>query len=199
MLTPEQKNELVAYVKERYKYLNRCATSVEGFFEKKYKDCALQSKNGKLTPEIQKVYDDIEANRRTFRYCFLVAVCSYVEDILKTIGKLIVVNYLKKIKKEPQNISNFQKQIKVLESDGKINFNSIRSDISLFDDIIIVRNSIIHNWGNVEISSNKSKLKSMKYNWINTTKDYLCLTDEALPTARITAMNIMHHILKNTK
>jgi hypothetical protein len=206
MPTPEQKNELVSYLKIRLKYIRDCATLLEGFLDAEYKRYALQSDNNKLTPEMQEVLHDIEYGLTlTFRYCMLVAVCSYVEDSLKKIGELVVSDYSQKIKSDHSHDSWFRKHLRVLESDAKIDFTAIESDISLFEDIITVRNAIVHTWGKVDEVKNPAKLetiienKKKKYgtnNWIEKTANgYIFLNDLALPNAKITATNIVRHVL----
>jgi hypothetical protein len=202
MLTSDQKNELVSYLKERYKSIRECAVSVEGFFDKEYKRYALQSKDNKLTPEIQKVLYDIDVNSITFRYCFLVGICSFVEDFLKRICE-IVPDYIQKLNGYKGNW--FKKHLEILKSE-RIDVALIEKQISLFEDIITVRNAIVHVWGQVDKVIDPDKLKVIidKYKidgtkgWIAVKKDgYLLIGDNALPTAITTTREIIEHILKS--
>jgi hypothetical protein len=77
----------------------------------------------------------------------------------------------------------------------------------LFEDIITVRNAIVHTWGKVDEVKNPNKLetiienKKRKYgtnNWIEKTPNgYIFLNDLAIPNAQITAIGIVQHVLRS--
>ncbi len=204
MLTPEQKKELVLYLDTRRKYIRNCASSVEGFFDdEERKACNSVPLNGKIPPEISKRLDDIYINTITFRYCFLVAVCSLVEESLKQICELIIPNYSQELKKFRG--SKFHKHIEALKSAGK-NLAPIQEQISLFDDTITVRNAIVHSWGKIDKDKKRAELETIieKYgkkdgtnSWIEKTKDgEILLNDNSII---VTATHIVRHILKSAK
>lgn len=197
-MNKQMKKELVTYLNGRFKYLRECSTSVEGFFDEEYKRYAPQSKPNESTHEIRRALHDIVVNMTTFRYCFLIAVCSFVEDSLKKLGELVVPDYNQKIKNDHPHDGWFKKHIRLLKS-TEIDVTPIDEQINLFEDIIIVRNAIVHQWGKVETSRNKGKLETIigKYDWIEKKADgYIFLNDSTVPTALVAAREIAQHILE---
>jgi hypothetical protein len=202
MLTSEQKEELMTYLSKRFEYIRESVASAETFLKEERDRYAKQATTqGELSPGIQDALHDIDYGlSTTFRYCFLVAVCSFVDDFLKKVGALTVTDYDRKFEGFKGNWLN--KHLRVLKSETGINIAPVNDQIVLFKDIVTVRNAIVHQWGKVETSRNKKILETIigKYDWIKKSADgYIYLNDNAISTALVAVREIVQHILDNTQ
>ncbi len=192
MTTTEPTNsELAAYLRGRLQWLDTCNAEIEKKISKGLEGLKDDADSGK----IYKHYEYVLGN--TFRYVLLVGMCSYVEEALNEIGKRLCRDYGAQIKCI-KRATSFQKQLKVLSSSGAVDITPIESELDHFDQLITLRNCIVHCWGNVAAARNAAAVKaaSKKVNGATLTPDeFLVLDDQVVADASNAAETIVDHIL----
>ena len=142
--------------------------------------------------------DEINIVADTFRYSMLVAVCTFLEESIKFITQQLNKDYKSK-RKDIKQGSWLSKHLELLASCAGLEIKSIESQKILFNDVILIRNTIAHAWGRVEVSKSPKKLCDTisQYDWININDEgFIILDDQAIPNALVAALEIVEHILQ---
>ncbi len=133
----------------------------------------------------------------TFRYCMLTAVCTFLEESMRMLGELVIDDYGEKVKRERRG-SWLKKQCRVYKSCSEIELSGIADKIRLFEDVIVVRNAVVHAWGRIDACRGHKKLREVvsRHSWAEETADgYVFLDDQAVPDAMIASGEIVNHVL----
>jgi hypothetical protein len=135
--------------------------------------------------------------RNTFRYTMLAGVCSFLEEALKAIAQRSVSDYGARLKKLKSG-NWLQKHISVLSDALALDVASIKADFAKFNDLICIRNCIVHAWGNLAQDSNATAVRNAAQRIESadvSRDDFLVLGDQVIPEALNAAESIAEHIL----
>jgi hypothetical protein len=127
-----------------------------------------------------------------------VGVCSFLEEALKEVTKLLVSDYGEKIKKEQGKKGNWmEKHVRVLTAVG-INFSPIQAELKTFDRCITLRNCLVHDSGKVAEAKDADAVRTAVQH-VDTAEisadGYLFFGDLVCITAMWTADVIVRHLL----
>ena len=148
--------------------------------------------------------EDIEGN--LFRQAMLVMVLSYLDEAMKLIGEASISNYSAKISEQRKG-SWFEKQKKLFEKYG-VSFEGIKDECERINDLIKVRNCIVHAGGRIDkcrnpkqveiaISRLKERDKDRNFKLVDITSDkFLCLGEDIIATAIIASNKIIEQCSK---
>lgn len=193
--------DLAKYLRRRLQYLEQCNAEIEGKLSEDKLDLCRQIDEGvysKHDPAIGKVIFHLEfIVGNTFRYTMLVGLCSFLEEALKEITERLVDDYQVKINAEERG-NWLKKHISVLSTQAGVNMVAIQSDLDTFDNLIALRNCIVHAWGNVNKARNPTAVReaAKRIETAEISKDsFLVLGDQVVPEAIIAAENIVDSIL----
>jgi hypothetical protein len=133
----------------------------------------------------------------TFRYTLLVGVCSFLEEAIKAISRRLVPDYDNQLRDEKRG-NWLNKHVRMLRREAALDPVPIQADLQTFDDLIMLRNCIVHSWGNVSEARNPTAVRASmaRIALVELSRDgYLYLGDEVISTAIIAAENIAEHML----
>ncbi len=146
----------------------------------------------------------IEGN--LFRQAMLIMVCSYLEEAMDLIGEAIISEYISKIKKRTKG-NWFEKRKKIFEDAG-ISFKEIKDECNRINDLLVIRNCIVHSGGSIEkykyqakveeaVERLKERDKDRNVNLVEITADkFLYLGDNVIATAIIASQEIIKQCSK---
>lgn len=189
------------YIQKRLEYLRTCDIYIEGKLEDSRQNLAQRVNEGELSPQelaFKQYLFEIEVVTEIFRYSMLIAACTFLEESIKFITRHLIVDYEVKLK-DAKRVSWLSKHLDMLASCINLDIKSIESHKKIFEDVILVRNTIAHAWGRVETSKYPEKLREIasRHDWANITDEgFLVLDDQAVPNAMIAAVEIVEHILQ---
>ena len=164
-----------------------------------------KSKNGvydKSDASIVKIINHLDfVLLNTSRYTILIAVCSFLEEAMKEISKQLVLKYEKELASQASTMKRanwLKKHVELLIRHAGIDANAVQSDLSMFHDLICLRNCVVHCWGKVDKARNPQAVHAAS-NRIDTAEvsrdGYLIFGDQVIPEAIIAAENIAESIL----
>ena len=134
----------------------------------------------------------------TFRNGILVSACSLIEDVLLRIGTESISDFKSAVQSIKRRISTVRKYIQVIQDHLGIDFSQIADSLDLIDDLIKVRNAIVHAWGKIENCNNPTTLKNIiaRYSWLQESGDgYIVVEDETYADAITPFLRLIEHIL----
>jgi hypothetical protein len=199
--------QLSAYFHHRLQFLDQCNAEIQDKISHDMRDLCQKidgGECGKTDPAVAEIVFHLEyVVGNTLRYTMLVGVCSFLEEAMKEITKRIVHNYKSRIRaRNDENNGNWlDKHIRLLVACASLNKESIQSDIDIFQDLIKLRNCIVHSWGRIAEGKDSKAVKAAagRLETAEITKDgYLLLGDQVIPVAIIVAGNIAEHLLTTT-
>jgi len=205
MTASQQGNrDLADHLHRRLEYLRACTIHIENKLRQEKMDLRQKIHDGvysKNDPAIGQMVFHIEyVVGHTFRYCMLVAVCSFVEEAMKAIGTRRLPDYEARIKAGKQR-NWLRRHIRVLRDGVGLDTAPIKSHLGKFYDIITLRNCIVHAWGKLAKTRNpqtvKAAIKRLEGADVST-DGYLLLHDEVVSEAIETAEDIVETILQST-
>ena len=189
------------YLQKRLEYLRTCDIYVEDKLEEDKQKLVQKVNENELKSHgyaFRNHLDEINIVADTFRYSMLVAVCTFLEESIKFITRQLIKDYKSKLKITKQG-SWLSKHLKLLASCAGLEIKSIESQKILFNNVILIRNTIAHAWGKVEASKSPKKLRDIisQYDWININDEgFIILDDQTIPNALVAALEIIEHILQ---
>ena len=189
------------YLQIRLEYIRTCDIYIENKLEDDIQKLVQKINKGELKQEEPALREDLfEINvvTDTFRYSMLVSVCTFLEESIRFITLHLLKDYKSKLK-ETKRGSWLSKHLELLASYAGLEIKAIESQKILFNDVILVRNTIAHAWGRVKASNNPKKLRDTisRYDWVNINDEgFLILDDQAIPNAMVAALEIVEHILQ---
>lgn len=196
-----KKGKLVEYLKIRLEYIEYCNASLEGSIEDDKQQMLDMVNRGKLSqsdPDLGRALFRLEyLVATTFRYCMLAAVCTFLEESMTMLGELVIDDYREKVRRERRG-SWLKKQLRVYKSCSEIEFTGITDKIRLFEDMIVVRNAVVHAWGRIDACRGHKKLREVvsRHSWAEETENgYVFLDDQAVPEAMIVSGEIVNCVL----
>ena len=199
MVKPVKKTKLIEYLTKRREFLEECNSEIENKLEEDRQEICQQVNFGEISiedPMLAKSFSQIDnVVGNTFRYPMLIAICSFLEESLKLISEQLVPHYKTKLKEERGNW--LKKHLNLLKAYPAVDFMPVQTKLDIFNDIIVIRNSITHAWG-ADASSDPKIVKIVSQReWVKFYEDgFLCLDDQAVPDAIIVATDIIEHILE---
>jgi len=197
MIAKQKANrDLRDYLHRRLDYLERCNTQVETEIWDQEMDLCRKIDDGFYSqndPAIGEIIVHLEfVVGNTFRYTMVVGVCSFLEEAIKRITKRLVADYDAKIK--AQRGGNWlSKHMRVLSHHAGLKIECLKGELDKFDDLIRLRNCIVHAWGNVAGARDPATVQTavQRIETAEISKDgYLVLGDQVVPEAICTAENI---------
>lgn len=189
------------YLQKRFDYLQTCDAYIEEKLEDARQDLVRRVNEDELKPQEPPLKQDlfeIEVVTDTFRYSMLVATCTFLEEFIRFITRQLIADYEAKLK-DAKRGSWLSKHLELLASCVDLDIKSIERQKIIFEDVILVRNTITHAWGRVEASKSPEKLRAIvsRHDWANISNDgFLVLDDQAVPDAMLAAVEIVENILK---
>jgi hypothetical protein len=189
------------YLQKRWEYLRTCDIYVEDKLEEDKQKLVQKVNENELKSHgsaFRNHLDEINIVADTFRYSMLVAVCTFLEESIKFITRQLIKDYKSKLKITKQG-SWLSKHLELLASCAGLEIKSIESQKILFNNVILIRNTIAHAWGKVEASKSPKKLRDIisQYDWININDEgFIILDDQTIPNALVAALEIIEHILQ---
>lgn len=189
------------YLQKRLEYLRTCDIYVEDKLEEDKQKLVQKVNENELKSQglaFRNHLDELNIVADTFRYSMLVAVCTFLEESIKFITRQLIEDYKSKLKEKKRG-SWLNKHLELLSSYASLDVESIESRKILFNDVILVRNTIAHAWGRLEASNNPKKLRDTisRHDWIKINNEgFIILDDQSIPNALVAAMEIVEHILQ---
>lgn len=178
--------------------------SVEGMTLCRKIDEGVYTANSPAVARIVKHLEYVVGN--TFRNTMLVGVCSFLEEAIKAIAKLLIDDdddYEKKLK-SLKGGNWLSKHIELLVNNVGLTVDvSLTSELDKFHQFITLRNCVVHSFGKVSGDRNPTAvlgavnvLMAIDNGTVEVTKDgFLLFGDQLVPEAIITAENIGDAIL----
>lgn len=201
-MNQKQRQKLIRYVHKRLDALDSCnATFENAILEEKQRlnDLVNTGKIPPDDPDLSKALFERDLILLTFRNGMLVSACSLIEDVLLRIGTDTISNFKSHVHGLSQKrISTIRKYIQVIQDHLGIDFSRIVDTLNLIDDLIKVRNAIVHAWGRIDDCSDRDKLRRIiaRYNWLQETDDgYILVGDETYADAITPFLGLVKHIL----
>jgi len=157
--TPERK--LVRFFRERLRRIKICNCDIESKIGEDEGKCREALNKGKISKaDLAKASQHIEfAVAQTFRYAMLVAVCSFVEEALVRIAKHADEDYGGHIKEIHLWENRAKAHLDLLRDHCGLNYDPIESQCERFHKMIILRNCVVHAWGNVAEDTRRRKVE----------------------------------------
>ena len=181
----KQRKQFISYFRKRLESLDYCNATFENTLLDEKQDMVNSVNRGKISeddPELLEAFSKIDyLILPTFRNCMIVAVCTFLEETLRRIGMLSFSDFDSEANKL-SNMSKIRKYLEVYQSNMAIDLSSIQDHICAIDDIVLLRNAIVHRWGKIESCANPDKLREIieRRKWVLETGDgYIYLNDEA--------------------
>ena len=183
MISRDHKKNMMQYLVKRLESLDYCRASFEENINADKNGMLDSVTRGQLSPnnaDLHKALFKIDyLIAPTFRNCMLIAVCTYLEESLRRLGNLIIDDYDSKVK-QLKSGNWLKKQLRVYRSQIGADLNSIKKHIKKFEEIIFIRNAIVHSWGKVDAHRNPSKIKKIidDNHWAEVSVDGLIYLDD---------------------
>ncbi len=197
----DMNKKLADYLHRRLQYLEVCTSEIENKLKDDKSSLLDDIDNGvrdKNDPDIGKLVFHLNyVVGNTFRYTMLVGICSFVEEALKAIAKLLFSDYESQFKNLRKG-SEIDKHIKLLTRDEKFDAASIQTDLDKFKDMYTLRNCIVHAWGKLENAKVPDDVTEAlaRIETAEISKDgYLLLGDQVIAEAIDTAESIVDSVI----
>jgi hypothetical protein len=200
-----ERDKLIQYYQRRNDALGFCAvTSHEAIEDEKQKILDLVNKGQRPpnAPEIQYALEKLTGpTASTSRNCMFIAVCCFLEDLLRRAGNLALDDYDSEFKRDKkENRENFLRtHVRVLQTKVGIDFNSVKKHVVLLDHAVLIRNSLVHAWGKVDTSTNSDKLREAldTVDWaVESADGYVALDDQAYLRVMIATVELVEHVFE---
>ncbi len=205
MTIPETyQRELGDYFRRRFDHLARCNAEIESKLRDDEADLCRRIDSGefdKSDPAVGRMIHHIEyVVGNTFRYTMLVGACSFLEEAVKAITKVLVSDYDARIKALKRKDNWLRIHVRVLSESGAFDPGAIRNDLYKFHDLIALRNCIVHSWGNVAKTRHPAAVERAveRIKPADVSRDgYLLFESDLVPEALCTAEDIVDAISKS--
>ncbi len=200
-----QKAKLIEYYHRRRDALDFCGSrSRHAIEDDKAEIMDLMNKDQRVAddPETQRALGNLTGPIAcTSRNSLVIAVCCFLEDLLRRVGNLAIVGYDSEFKKDKnKHHDNFLKtHLRVLNTMAGIDCEPVKSQLVLLDYAILIRNSLVHAWGKIETSTNPDRLREAlnAVDWaVESADGYVALCDQAYPEVMTAAVRLVTHVLK---
>jgi len=197
-ITDHDKLALVDYLKKRLDFLKNC----KAYVEKRLSDDERQFINTCDDEDIcRKYFCHIDyALRNTFRYCMLIAYCSFLEESVKLLCERSVADYSAKLNAIRRG-TWLSKHRQLLRRHTALDLAAMAEDLDTMEDFVAVRNCIVHAWGNLDKCRNKARLREIvekRRDLLATTEDgFLVVERDAVSTASVTSRKLVNKLLKD--
>jgi hypothetical protein len=199
---PHARRVLADYLHLRLERLQKCIATFEQQISKDKDELCQMVDRGELRrddPAIGRAVFHLEyVLGNTFRSGLFVGVCSFLEEAVKEVTKLLVTDYGEKMKKEQGKKGNWlEKHVRVLTGVG-INFSQVRAELNTFNHCITLRNCVVHDSGKVAEAKDPDAVRAavQHVDTAEISRDgYLFFGDSVCPTAIWSADEITRHLL----
>ncbi len=195
----DDKVVIVEYMRKRLEYLRECTFDIEN----RLRDNATEFIN---TCEDDNACNEYlwhieNAVRHPFRYSMLIAACTFLEESVKFICSNSVPDCGKKLKASRPG-TWLAKHRQLLADNTLIDVSAIAKDLDTMEDLIQVRNCIVHNWGRVDGNEQRRGkivkiIKDREDCFVLSADGFLYVTDQAVPTAFTASRHIVSKLLKD--
>jgi hypothetical protein len=194
---------LASYLRQRLHHLLCCNSVIQTEIDGQLRDLCEKVDKGELDrtdPSIGKIVFHLQyVIGNTYRYTLLIGVCSFLEESMKAISRVLVRDYESKWNVKKRGRGNWlDKQVGLLSDSVGLDVTPIHTDLDGFRDLIALRNCIVHAWGKVAEAIDPGAVKSAasRLGVSEISRDgYLVLNDQAVPTAIWSAECIIDAIL----
>ena len=200
-MNSSQKEKFIRYFRKRLESLDYCNATFENTVRDEMQAIMDSVNNGKIQsddPELSVAFSKLNfLIPSTFRNCMIVAACTLIEDVLLRFGVYTVPDFESNVDRL-NNMSKIRKYLRVLQDEIPLDFTPIEENLQLIDDIIKIRNAIVHTWGTIDSCSNHAALRGiiLRRNWVEETGDgYIFLDDVAYADAIDPVLRLVEHIL----
>lgn len=202
-MNAEQRRQLVGYVRKRLEALDYCNAAFENTISDEKQELMDSVNAGKIEPNDPDLLGTLFKYNYlilpTFRNGMLVSACSLIEDVLLRIGTDSISDFKSHVQNlRRRGISTVRKYIQVIQDHLLIDFSEIDDSLKLIDDLIKVRNAIVHAWGKIEKSRSPNALRKIvaRHNWLQESDDgYIIVEDETYADAITPFLSLIEHIL----
>ncbi len=195
--------ELANYLRRRLERLEYCNADLERRVSEDEAEFCRKVDEGvykRDDPELGRVVFHLEyVLANTFRTCMLSAVCSFLEEALKSMGSLLVPQYDAELKKREGRW--LKKNLLALRDMAGVDCQSVQASVDRFDDLIVLRNCVVHSGGSVagdrkpeDVRAAVKRIDSPDIAEISR-DDFLIFGDQLVPEAITVAEDIAECIL----
>lgn len=186
------------YLKTRIDFLEACDTEIEN----KISNDLDSAVNLNLSDEdFTRCFFHLEhAVGCTFRYCMLIAVCSFLEEAHEAICQHSVAGYESKRGSSGKG-SWLDRHRRMFVEHSILCIDEVCEQYDLMKDFVVIRNSLVHTWGNINKSKNSARLRQIIQNRGELLEEYgdgyLHLGDQVFPVAIEASERIVNHLSKH--
>jgi len=196
-----QRKQFISYFRKRLESLDYCNATFENALEDEKQDMVDSVNRGNISkddPELLEAFSKIDyLILPTFRNCMIVAVCTFLEETLRRVGILSFTDFDSEVNKL-SNMSKIRKYLEVYQSKMAVDLHPIKDYVCRIDDIILLRNAIVHPWGKIDNCTNPEKLREViaRREWVLETGDgYIHLTDQAYAEVFEPVLEIVEYLV----
>jgi len=201
MMKQAQRKQFISYFRKRLDSLDYCNSTFENSLLDEKQDMVDSVNRGNISaddPELLEAFSKIDyLILPTFRNCMIVAVCTFLEETLRRIGILSFTDFDSEANKL-SNMSKIRKYVQVYQSNMAIDLGPIQDSICTIDDIILLRNAIVHAWGKIDNCTNPEKLREIiarRGCVLETGDGYIYLNDEAYANVVEPVLGIVEYLI----
>ena len=197
MTSAKRQRQIAHYLRKRLEYLETCSVEFE---DRISKDQAALANSDADQATIGQLFFRLEyVLGNTFRYSLLIGVCSYLEEALRTICELVIADHDSQLH-AVRGKHWLAAHRKLLENDAVVSFETVEDEYCLMDDMVVVRNCLVHAWGRMSKCKNRQRLDQIvsRRPFLQVSMDgYLVITDEGVPSAVDASGEIVNHVLQS--
>ena len=198
MTAAERDNSAIAdYLRKRLDYLQGCKADIEN----RLRDEVHEFINACDDDNCRTYCDYINrVVRHTFRYCMLIAVCSFLEESVKSLCEVSVPNYSATLNAIRRG-NWLSKHRRLLRSHKKVDVAGIGGHLDTMEDFVAVRNCIVHAWGKLDKCRNKEQLRDIVqrrsdlFEW--SADGFLVVGQDAVSTAIVSTRSLVNKLLED--
>jgi hypothetical protein len=201
MMKKTQLKQFISYFRNRLESLDYCNSIFKSALQDEKQNMVDSVKRGNISaddPELKEALSKIEGFLLpTLSYLMIGAVCSFLEETLLRIGMLSFSDFDSEAKKL-RNMSTVRKYLKVYQSNMAIDLVPIQVHISIIDDIIFLRNVIMHYWGKIDDYKKLGKLQAIIAcrKWVSVTDEgRIFLDDQAYADVTNPVLEIVQYLV----
>lgn len=203
-----QRDKLIQYYHRRRDALDFCGATFHHAIEDETQEIMDLINKGRRSaddPEIQQALGTLSGPiASTLRNCLFIAVCCFLDDLLRRAGNLILNDYDAMFRKNKQeHRDNFLKtHLRILETRVGMKFQPLHNQIAQLDYAVSVRNALVHAWGKVETSTNPDRLREVlgALTWAVESGDgYIALSDQAYPDTMHATMDLVEYVFEQLR
>jgi len=192
------KGEEVNYLRKRLDHLRSCIIEIENRLSDDKTDfinrCQDEDTRAKYVIHIE------GAVLNTFRYSMLVAVCTFLEESVRSLCGRAVTDYATRLKASGRG-TWLAKHRCLLANHTSVDVVGMKRDLDTMEEFVQVRNCIAHAWGKVDACRNNRQLRdivSTRSECFYLSADgFLIALDQAVLTALTASRRIVDKLLRD--